>query len=71
VVATAEEACLIIPSVNVNCEWDQCDPATHQMLRALPSWGGFGRNHLIWDFNDAQDVKYRTDEVSRASRAPP
>jgi hypothetical protein len=69
VTATPEEACVVVPTVNVNCEWDQCDPATHAGLRALPSWadtgGGLGRNHLIWDYNDAQDVQYKTDEVSR------
>lgn len=74
VAVAAKEACVVVPTVNVNCEWDQCDPATHQLLRALPSWGegggGLGRNHLIWDFNDAQDVKYRTDEVSRQLPPP-
>ena len=81
---------MVVPTVNVNCEWDTCDPATHAMLRALPSWGapsgtkgtppgtswgspsgakgsppgvGLGRNHLIWDYNDAKNLKYRADEA--------
>ena len=53
-------ACIIFPTVNINCEWDQCDPSTHAKLSALASWKGQGRNHIIWDFNDGQDVKYRT-----------
>ena len=68
-VESVRQACVVVPTVNVNCEWDQCDPATHAKLRALPSWtsegGGQGRNHLIWDYNDAQNLKYRTDEVRR------
>ena len=48
--------------MNISCEWDQCDPSTHMRLRALPSWGAAGRNHLIWDYNDA-NVKYRTDDA--------
>jgi len=52
-----------MPTVNMNCEWDQCDPATHSQLRALKSWGKQGKNHIIWDYNDAMNVKYRTDEA--------
>ena len=32
-------------------------------MRALKSWGGSGHNHLIWDYNDAENLKYRTDEA--------
>ena len=63
VVTNAAEACVLLPTVNINCEWDQCDPSTHMRLRALPSWGAAGRNHLIWDYNDAKNVKYRTDDA--------
>lgn len=48
VVDAVEAACLVLPTVNMNCEWDQCDPSTHALLRALPSWGDGGRNHIIW-----------------------
>eukprot|EP00966_Prymnesium_polylepis_P063492 1472795-Prymnesium_polylepis.1 len=47
VVDTSDEACVVLPTVNINCQWDQCDPATHSLLRALPSWGT-GANHIIW-----------------------
>jgi len=60
---SADEACVVLPTVNINCEWDTCDPSTHMRLRALPSWHGSGRNHLIWDFNDGAKLKYRTDEA--------
>ena len=59
----AEAACLVIPTVNINCEWDVCDPATHSMLRAMPSWHGKGRNHVIWDYIDHHKIKYRTDDA--------
>ena len=59
----AASACLRVPTVNLNCEWDQCDPATHGLLRGLPTWGGTGRNHVIWDYNDAGRLKYRTDDA--------
>ena len=63
VVEDAERACLVLPTVNINCEWDTCDPSTHMQLRALKTWGGKGRNHLIWDYNDARRVRYRTDDA--------
>ena len=62
-VEEAEQACLVLPTVNINCEWDTCDPSTHMQLRALKTWGGKGRNHIIWDYNDARRVKYRTDDA--------
>ena len=59
IVEQSDAACLVIPTVNINCEWDVCDPATHSRLRAMPSWAGNGRNHLIWDYIDHEHVKYR------------
>lgn len=59
----AESACLVFPTVNINCEWDTCDPSTHMQLKNLGSWHGRGRNHLIWDYNDAKNLKFRTDEA--------
>ena len=35
-VGESKSACLVIPTLNINCEWDQCDPSTHLRLRALP-----------------------------------
>ena len=55
-------ACLLIPTVNLNCEWDQCDRKTSQWLRALPSWGD-GSNHLIWDYSDSRSMAYETDRA--------
>lgn len=84
IVERAEQACLVLPTVNVNCEWDVCDPATHALLRAMPSWNRTGHNHLIWDYIDAEKVKYRIDKAlllktsmrladyrERARRRPP
>jgi len=62
-VGSTEEACLVLPTRNINCEWDVCDPNNHAMLRALPSWNHTGHNHLIWDYVDNQHVKYRTDSA--------
>lgn len=63
VVERHEDACLIFPTVNINCDWDVCDPATHADLRRLGSWGDRGRNHIIWDYSDARQLKYRTDDA--------
>ena len=63
VTADAAAACLVIPTVNINCEWDVCDPATHAKLRAMPSWRRSGRNHIIWDYIDHHSIKYRTDDA--------
>ncbi|KAL3912591.1 MAG: hypothetical protein SGPRY_008284 [Prymnesium sp.] len=60
IVDSPDKACALLPTVNMNCQWDQCDPETHSLLLALPSWL-HGRNHIIWDYNDAGNVKYRTD----------
>ena len=54
---SAETACLVIPTVNINCEWDVCDPATHTKLRAMPSWRGHGHNHIIWDYIDYHSAR--------------
>ena len=62
-VENARTACLVVPTVNINCEWDVCDPATHQMLRSMPSWNTTGRNHVIWDYIDGPHIKYRTDDA--------
>ena len=48
VVDSAATACVLLPTVNINCEWDECDPATSPLLRKLPSWRGSGMNHIIW-----------------------
>ena len=62
-VESSTTACLVLPTVNINCEWDVCDPRTHQMLRAMPSWNSTGRNHLIWDYIDNPHIKYRIDNA--------
>ena len=62
-VDSADAACLVLPTVNMNCEWEICDPATASMLRAELSWGGSGRNNLIWDYNDNGRVPFETDEA--------
>ena len=38
VASTAEAACLVWPTANLNCAYDACDPNTHKKLRAMPSW---------------------------------
>ena len=63
IVESPEKACLVIPTVNINCEWDICDPSTHSQLRAMRSWNQTGRNHIIWDYIDAFRVKYKTDDA--------
>ena len=63
IVPTAAQACLVVPTVNLNCEWDVCDPSTHEQLRAMPSWNQSGRNHLIWDYIDAHHIKYAIDDA--------
>ena len=63
IVERPEDACLVVPTVNINCEWDVCDPSTHSMLAAMPSWGGKGHNHVVWDYIDNKQVKYRYDEA--------
>ena len=40
----AARACLVWPTVNLNCHYDRCDGGTASMLRALPSWRGTARN---------------------------
>lgn len=62
-VGESRGACLVIPTVNINCAWDQCDPATHSKLRSMPSWNESGRNHIIWDYIDGYRIKYRTDQA--------
>ena len=62
IVESARDACLVVPTVNINCEWDVCDPSTHAMLKGMPSWERTGRNHIIWDYIDNPHVKYRTDD---------
>lgn len=47
IVDSPDKACALLPTVNMNCQWDQCDPETHSLLLALPSWL-HGRNHIIW-----------------------
>lgn len=63
IVERAELACLVVPTVNLNCEWDVCDPATHSQLAAMRSWNRTGHNHVIWDYIDGPKVKYPTDEA--------
>ena len=53
-------ACLVWPTVNLNCRYDQCDGETASKLRALPSWRGAGRNHLVFDYIDAPRVRRET-----------
>ena len=55
-------ACLVIPTINLNCEWDKCDQQTAQKLRGLPSWSD-GSNHLIWDYNDLRRLTFDTDKA--------
>ena len=63
IVEAQQLACLVIPTVNLNCEWDVCDPSTHTMLRGMASWNHSGRNHIIWDYIDGPHIKYRTDDA--------
>eukprot|EP00966_Prymnesium_polylepis_P097664 2261980-Prymnesium_polylepis.1 len=51
-----DAACILFPTVNLNCEWDACDPATHQRLLSLPSWNNSGTNHVVLVIRDAGPV---------------
>ena len=62
IVERAELACLVVPTVNLNCEWDVCDPATHPARRDAKLEQD-GHNHVIWDYIDGPKVKYPTDEA--------
>ena len=59
----ALQACLVWPTPNLNCHYDVCASDTAARLRALPSWRGAGRNHLVFDYIDAPKVRYATDEA--------
>ena len=47
----AEAACLVIPTVNINCEWDvhggTLSPSFRWIARVSPTFGGFPRG-LRW-----------------------
>ena len=66
IVPDAKDACLVVPTVNINCEWDVCDPNTHSMLRAMPSWNRTGHNHVIWDYIDAANIKVYSQGLNPA-----
>ena len=60
---SASSACMVWPTVNLNCEYDRCSGRTAALLHASAGWGHRGRNHLIYDHVDAAQTPYHVGEA--------